>query len=100
MSRDLEEKYSAELKAVERRKDLGIQIQHIAEEEKKVCSKIVLDRFVFLRYFLLIFFCKVIRSSCTTATKEKEERIGKGKSPTTWWPRRRESSVDIECFQK
>jgi hypothetical protein len=37
LSRDTEEKYSAELKAVERRKDLGIQIQHIAEEEKKVC---------------------------------------------------------------
>jgi predicted nucleic acid-binding Zn-ribbon protein len=36
--RDTEAKYSAELKAVERRKDLGIQIQTIAEEEKKVCS--------------------------------------------------------------
>jgi chromosome segregation ATPase len=38
--RDTEAKYSAELKAVERRKDLGIQIQNIAEEEKKVRFKL------------------------------------------------------------
>jgi hypothetical protein len=51
MSRDTEEKYSAELKAVERRKDLGIQIQHIAEEEKKVCVMTWLNYVVLLCYF-------------------------------------------------
>lgn len=45
----MEEKYSAELKAVERRKDLGIQIQHIAEEEKKVCFRRLLS-FQMIRY--------------------------------------------------
>ena len=52
MSRDTEEKYSAELKAVERRKDLGIQIQNIAEEEKKVCFVNFMDvRYIETRSF-------------------------------------------------
>lgn len=51
MSRDTEEKYSADLKSVERRKDIGIQIQHIAEEEKKVCFKsLCLLIVLFLKY--------------------------------------------------
>lgn len=79
MSRDTEEKYSAELKAVERRKDLGIQIQHIAEEEKKVSFEILHDYTLSLRYFSFIFYCKSYQIKLHHCNKRRRRKNRKRK---------------------